>query len=196
MKNKTTDTKALVLAALLSALVVILQLMSLAARMTGLPFAISLALIPIVIGASVSGPKTGAWLGLVCAVVILLTDSAAFLSVNPGGTVVTVLLKGILAGYLSGVCYSALSKSNKTLAALAAALVCPIVNTGIFLLGCRIFFMETINGWAAAAGFAGNTAGYVVTAFIGVNFLIELAANLILSPVIVRLIKINSSNAY
>ena len=195
MKEKTVNTRALVLTALLSALVVILQILSLMARMAGIPFAISLALIPIVIGASVSGPKTGAWLGLICALVILVTDSAAFMAVNPGGTVVTVLLKGILAGYLSGACYKALSRSNKTVAAIAAAALCPIVNTGIFL-GCKIFFMDQINTWAEAAGFSGNTAGYMVTAFVGINFLIELAANLVLSPAIVHLINIRESKNY
>ncbi len=196
MKEKTVNTRALVLTALLSALVVILQILSLLARMAGIPFAISLALIPIVIGASVSGPKAGAWLGLICALVILVTDSAAFMAVNPGGTVVTVLLKGILAGYLSGACYKALSRSNKTVAAIAAAALCPIVNTGIFLLGCKIFFMDQINTWAEAAGFSGNTAGYMVTAFVGINFLIELAANLVLSPAIVHLINIRESKNY
>ena len=57
MEEKTVNTRALVLTALLSALVVILQILSLLARMAGIPFAISLALIPIVIGASVSGRK-------------------------------------------------------------------------------------------------------------------------------------------
>ena len=196
MEEKTVNTKALVLTALLSALVVILQILSLAARMAGIPFAISLALIPIVIGAAVSGPKTGAWLGFICALVILITDSAAFMAVNPGGTVVTVLLKGILAGYLSGACYRALARSNKTVAAISAAALCPIVNTGIFLLGCRVFFMDQINAWADAAGFSGNTAGYMVTAFVGINFLIELAANLVLSPAIVHLINIREAKNY
>lgn len=196
MQEKTLNTKALVLTALLSALVVVLQILSLAARMAGIPFAISLALIPIVIGASVNGPKAGAWLGFICALVILLTDSAAFMSVNPGGTVITVLLKGILAGYLSGACYVALSKVNKVLASFAAAALCPIVNTGIFLLGCKIFFMAKINEWAETAGFAGNTASYMVTAFVGINFIIELAANLVLSPAIVHLIKIKDSKTY
>ncbi len=195
MENKTVNTKALVLTALLAALVVILQLVSLASR-AALPFSVSLALVPIVVGASVSGPKTGAWLGFICALVILITDSAAFMAVNPGGTVATVLLKGVLAGYLSGACYRALSKHGKTLAALSAAALCPIVNTGIFLLGCKIFFMDQITSWADAAGFSGNTAGYMVTAFVGINFVIEFVANLILCPVIVRLIKINESSNY
>ena len=83
--------------------------------------------------------------------------------------------------------YSYVSRNNKYLAVLISAIVCPVVNTGIFLLGCRLFFFETITAWGAAAGFA-NAASYMFIGLAGTNFLIELATNLFLSPVIVRLI--------
>ena len=70
-----------------------------------------------------------------------------------------------------------------------SAIVCPVVNTGIFLLGCRVFFFDTINAWAAAAGY--ESAGkYMIIALVGVNFLIEMAINIVLSPTIVKLINI------
>ncbi len=80
-----------------------------------------------------------------------------------------------------------ISRNNRYFAVIVAAVVCPIVNTGVFLLGCKLFFMETIAGWGAAAGFQ-NVASYMFLGLAGVNFLIELATNLFLSPVIVRLI--------
>lgn len=55
-----------------------------------------------------------------------------FLAVNPGGTVVTVLLKGALAGLLAGAVYKAIEKKNKVVATIVAAIICPVVNTGIF----------------------------------------------------------------
>lgn len=85
--------------------------------------------------------------------------------------------------------YDFISRNNKYLAVLISAIVCPVVNTGIFLLGCKVFFMETIAQWGAAAGFA-NVASYMFIGLAGVNFLIELATNLFLSPVIVRLISL------
>lgn len=194
--KKSLSAKGLVLTALLSALVVILQLLSLAARAAGIPFAISLALIPIVIGAAAVGAKAGAWLGFICSVVVLLTDSAAFMAVNPAGTVITVVVKGIAAGLAAGLVFSALEHCNKTLAVAAAAVACPIVNTGLFLLGCRLFFMETIEGWASAAGFSGNTAGYMIFALVGINFIIELSVNVILSPIIMRLLNIKEKRSY
>ena len=79
---------------------------------------------------------------------------------------------------------------NKYLAVTVAAVVCPIVNTGIFLLGCVIFFMDTIRQWGAGAGFE-NVAKYLIVGMVGFNFLVELATNVILSPVAARLLSIS-----
>ena len=83
--------------------------------------------------------------------------------------------------------YKAFEKKNKYLATAAAAVTCPIVNTGIFLLGCLIFFMPTITGWAQGLGFE-STTKYMLTGFVGINFILEFAVNLLLCPIIVRLI--------
>ena len=65
----------------------------------------------------------------------------------------------------------------------------PIANTGIFLLGCLAFFMDTLAEWAVGLGFE-NVTVYIFTGLVGVNFLAELGANLLLSSVIVRIIDI------
>ena len=82
-----------------------------------------------------------------------------------------------------------LLEKNKTVAVFAAAAICPIVNTGVFLLGCLVFFLDTITGWAALYGFE-NVGAYMIFGLTGANFLIELGVNLVLAPVITRLIKI------
>ena len=77
MTNKKQQTQKLVLGAVLTALVVVLQLLGTFVRFG--PFAISLVLIPIVIGAATCGYKIGAWLGFVFGVVVLLSgDATAF----------------------------------------------------------------------------------------------------------------------
>ena len=83
--------------------------------------------------------------------------------------------------------YEYISRNNRYVAVIAAAVICPVVNTGVFLLGCVLFFMETVAGWGTAVGFE-NVASYMFLGLAGTNFLIELATNLLLSPVIVRLI--------
>ena len=185
--EKRISTRTLTGLALFTAIVVVLQLLGGFIHFG--PFSISLTLVPIVVGAALYGWQAGAWLGFVFSFVVLLNDSAAFLTVNAPATILVVLVKGIAAGACAGLVYRALAEKNEWLAVICAAIVCPVVNTGIFILGCELFFMPTISGWAEAAGFpsAGN---FLIYGMIGVNFLLELAINVILSPVILRLIKI------
>lgn len=188
--ERKKQTQVLVLGAILTALVVILQFMGSFIRFG--PFAISLVLIPIVIGAATCGVKIGTWLGFIFGVVVLISgDASAFLAVNVFGTIVTVLLKGAACGLAAGLIYKILEKYNRYLAVIAAAVVCPIVNTGVFLLGCVIFFMDTVAEWGAALGF-GGTLEYMFLGLVGGNFLFELASNIILSPVIVRVLNIKN----
>lgn len=193
MEKKTVSTRTLTGMALLTAVVVILQFLGAFVRFG--PFSISLVLIPIVVGAALYGPLAGAWFGFVFGLVVLLSgDAAAFLVVSPLGTILTVLLKGSLAGLCAGLVYKALSRSyakvrGVDLAVVAAAIVCPVVNTGVFLLGCLSFFMPTISEWAAGMGFE-SVGRYMIFGLVGGNFLFELLFNIILSPIIVRLIHI------
>ena len=192
MNNKRSmSTASLVFLAIMTALVVLLQVIGGGIKF-GM-FSISLVLVPIVLGASVGGPIAGAWLGFIFSIAVFLTgDAAAFLVVNVPGTIITVFAKGILAGLASGLLFKLLSKANKYVAVFTSTTICPIVNTGIFLIGCRLFFYETIAEWGAALGFE-SAAAYMFFGLAGLNFLIELATNLILSPVILRLLKIKKA---
>ena len=178
----------LVQIALITAIVVILQLIGAAIHFG--PFSVSLVLVPIVIGAILYGPIAGAWLGLVFGVVVLLSgDAGAFLTVNAIGTIITVIAKGTAAGWAAGAVFALLEKTNTWLAVICAAVIAPVVNTGLFLVGCRLFFMETITGWGQAAGFE-NVGKYMIFGLVGANFLFEMLFNIVLSPVILRLIRI------
>lgn len=172
----------------LTAIVIILQALALNIRFG--VFSITLVLVPIIVGAALYGYKAGAWLGLVFGTIVLLTgDAAPFLAVNAPGTVFTVLAKGILAGLIAGLVYTAAAKKNALLAAILAGIVAPVVNTGIFLIGCRLFFYDTIQGWASAAGFE-NAAAYMFVGLAGVNFLVELVINLALAAAVVQIVKV------
>ncbi len=193
--NKTLNKlqiHRLVLTGILAAVVAVLQVFSGSIHFG--PFSITLALIPIIVGGALCGPLSGAFLGLVMSVVVLINDAAAFLAVNPFGTVLTVLLKGTLAGLCSALVFRLLnsrsddvSPGKKALRVLISGIFCPIVNTGLFILGCFAFFMPTINGWAAAAGFDSGVK-YIIFGMIGINFLVEFATVTLFSPLIVRLI--------
>ena len=188
-KAKSFDTQKLVLLAMLTAIVFILQFIAIATRTVFPVFAISLVLIPIVIGAALIGVYAGLWLGLVFGTAVLLSgDAAAFLIVDPFATILVVLVKGSLAGLAAGIVYRLLFKKNKTVAVTISAIICPVINTGIFLIGVYIFFLPTISEWGLANGFV-NATEYIFISLIGVNFLFELGLNLVLSPVIVRLLQ-------
>ncbi len=179
-------TKNMVLAALLTAIVFVLQFVFAALMRAGI-FSFSLVLVPIVIGAALCGSKIGAWLGFVFGVAVLMSgDAAPFLAVNVPGTVITVLVKGTLCGYLSGLVYELFQKRAKTFSVFAAAIVCPLVNTGVFLIGCLLFFMDTVTAWAGSA----SVAHYMIFGLVGINFIFELVSNLVLSPLIIRLLNI------
>lgn len=170
---------------ILTAIVIVLQ--AIGATIKFGPFSITLVLLPIVIGAALIHPLAGGWLGFVFSIVVLVTDAGSFLAVNVIGTVVTVILKGTLAGIAAGYVYRLLAKRNTFAATIAASAVAPIVNTGIFIIGCYLFFLPTISSWAADIGFT-NATEFIFIGMIGANFLLEFAVNLVLSPTITFLI--------
>jgi uncharacterized membrane protein len=185
--TRRTNTRKLVLLALLTAIVVVLQVLAVALPIR--PFTLTLVLAPIVIGAALVNTMAGVWLGFVFGLVVLLTGNAElFMVVNPAATIAVVILKGALAGLASGVVYRLLAGKNRTVAVIAAAIACPVVNTGIFLLGSYAFFLPTITGWGEAAGFK-SAAAFIFLSMIGVNFILEFGLDIVLSPAIVRLIQ-------
>ena len=183
-------TEKLVMMALFTALTAVLSYFGGFIKIGGLA-SISLTLIPVVLGSALCGAKAGAWLGAVSGAIFFLTADAAFwFGLSIPGTVITVMVKGIMAGLLAGVVYKLLEKYNRYVAVLVSAVVCPIVNTGIFLLGCLIFFMDTVRGGASGEGM--GVFGYLIVAFVGLNFVFELIVNIILSPAILRIINLRN----
>lgn len=120
---------------LLAAIVAVLQFVGNAIRFG--PFSVSLVLIPLVLGAALYGWGMGCWLGLVFGAVVLLSgDTGLFLAADPGGAIVTVLSEGIACGAAAGLCCRWLPPRYPRLSILLSALAAPLVNTGVFLLGC------------------------------------------------------------
>ena len=187
--NNTAKVENLVMAALMTALVVVFQCIATYTTFFG-PFSTAIGLIPIVIGAILCGPIIGGWLGLVFGIVVIATGGAnLFFAFHIFGTVVTVLVKGIACGVAAGIVYKLLERFNKIVALVVAALVCPMDNTGIFLLGSVIFFRPFADAIAEMLGLA--VSGFAVFAALAFgNFLFELGMSAVLSPVMVRIIDV------
>ncbi|MCL2049177.1 MAG: ECF transporter S component [Defluviitaleaceae bacterium] len=188
--NTSINTHKLVLLGVLTAIVLVLQVMAVTLRPAFPIFTITTVLIPITIGAALCGVYAGAWLGLVFGFAVLISgDAAPFMSVTVLGTILTVLAKGALAGLAAALVYKLVAKKNKIVAAIAAAIVCPVVNTGVFVIGAYLFFMPTLAEWAASDSSFANAAEYLFIGMIGFNFLIEMGINISFCPVITRLIE-------
>ncbi len=190
-QKKKMSTEMLVTGALMTALVILFQLLATYTTFFG-PFSTAIGLVPIAIGSILCGPAVGAWLGFVFAIVVFATGGAnLFLAVDVPGTIVTVLSKGVLCGLVSGFTYKALSKFNSTIAAFSAAIVCPVVNTGVFLLGCFVFFMDDAAKIAEAIKSPATGTALFIALALG-NFLFELGLNTVLSPVVVKILNVRN----
>lgn len=153
-------------------------------------FSISLVLAPIIVGAALYGIGAGAWLGLIFGIAVLVTgDAALFLGINPVGTVITVLVKGAVAGIMAGLVYKLIAKKSSLAGAIVAGITAPVCNTGVFLIGCRLFFFDWVKETALASGMK-NAVEFMFVGLVGTNFLIELAINLVLATTIVKIIEI------
>ena len=182
--------KRMVGIASLAAVVVVLQLIANYIPGPG-GVSITLALIPLVIGAIIYGPTGGAILGVIMGGIILTAPStASFLNVRPFITVVLCLVKTGVAGLVSGLVFNLLKKHNFTVAVVTASILVPILNTGIFSIGCMLFYMETLAEWAGGS----NAITFLFLTMIGINFIVEFIINSVLSPTVLYIVKIVSRN--
>lgn len=190
-KNKLDNkTYRMVGLGILTAIIIVLQVI--ATYFPTKPFSITLALIPIVIGAAVYGYFAGAYLGAVFSAVVIIMcitgqDAGGFMvwQANPVMCVVLCMLKGSAAGFLAGLLYNALSKVNTILGTVAAAIIAPIANTGIFIIGLLLFFRDTLAAWAGGT----DIVFWALFVMAGWNFVTELVVNIVLIPVIIRILK-------
>lgn len=170
--------------ALLMALVIVLQFVGSMIPPVG-GFSISLVLIPIVLGAAVYGPKAGALLGATFGVIVTINcitgadlGGAMVFQANPVLCILVVLGKGTLAGLASGLVYKLLRYWNGYVAMILAAVICPIVNTGVFIACMMTFFTDVLAAWAGG----GEIIAYVLSGLVLCNFVPELIINVIFSP--------------
>ena len=192
MKNHE-KIKQLTTLALLTAIVVVLQLVGSSFRIGPIPF--SLVLVPIVVGAIVLGPGAGAILGTVFGVIVLWGGiggvdvfTGTLWAVSPFWTALTCLAKGALCGAVAGWVYHALEE-KVTVGCIAAAVVCPIVNTGVFALSMLTVLHNGLVRCTEQFEWAGEAVTFLFVGVIGVNFFVELGINAVLSAAIARIVK-------
>ena len=171
-------------------IIIVLQLVSTFIKFG--PFSITLAMIPIVVGAAVYGAGAGAYLGGVFSVVVLICcvtgadpGGAVVWNANPFLCIVVCMAKGIAAGLAAGLVYRLIAPKSVLGGTVVAAVLSPIVNTGIFYLGLALFFRPVLLSWTGETDVLYN----IIVGLLGVNFLVELGVNVVLSPIVVRILK-------
>lgn len=196
--NESTKTSMLAGVSILCALTIILQVLSGIIKIG--QFSITLALVPIIIASLLYGPAQGAIVGFVLGIVVLYyvltgVDVGGHLmfEYNPIVTIIICLTKTSLAGFVSGLVYKHLSKSHKGLGTVIfSSMLCPIVNTGAFVIMLLGAFSKLVYTWANAVGIT-SVITYVLTVLLGINFVIELGINIVVAPSVYKIVKIISN---
>ena len=195
MNNKFFTAKNVALLGVLIALAVVLQIFASGISIFGITM--NFSLIPIALAGIMMGWIGGGIIGLVCGLVVFITaavmgqePATSFLfQVNPAILSLTCIGKTTVAGIVCGLLYKLISKKNEFIAVCVSAIVIPIINTGIYMLG-----MVLMKGAVAQfLGLTQSSAGVVFTAVFGliwINFLIEMAINVVFVPIINRVMKV------
>lgn len=191
MNKEHSNTQRLAVLAVLTAIVIILQV---AVVIPLGPFTVTLTMLPIIIGAILYGPMGGAILGAAFGIVVSIqvvtgaagAFSTAMLEFQPAATILVCLLKGIAAGAAAGAFFRLFRRRSFYLGVVMAAVIAPVINTGIFSIACLTIFRSLIEN---ALGTSGNLLFVFLTTFIGLNFLVEFGVNVALTPVVMRILR-------
>lgn len=163
---------------------------------------LSFVLVPIVLAGLLYGPLEGGILGVAFGIVVLIQAisgvdqfTLALLQEQPFWTVMLCLVKGAAAGVGAGFAYKWVGAKNKHAGVFSAAAAAPILNTGLFILGALCFLQEALAASPDKTGYTGGSIiYYLVIVIAGVNFLVELAINLIFAPSLYRVVNIIEKN--
>ncbi len=182
MKKGFFSAKNVTALAILLALVIVLQ--AFGGSFTIGAITLNFTLIPIVLGAIVLGAWSGAFLGFASGVVVLIQVIIApggfyfiIWSHSPIVTTLICLVKTTVAGWVAGFLFRLIQKKNGLVAVFVAAGVVPVINTGLFILGCMAMW-NTI----ALAAEGVNVFKYIIVGLVTFNFFVELAVNLLVAP--------------
>lgn len=194
-ERKFFTTRNITYLAVLSALVIVFQMISSFVPISE-GVSLNLTLVPIVLGGIIIGFFGGAFLGLLFAIIVVImsiampTGMMPLIISNTGALVFFVfstLIRGFVAGIVPALIFKLIAKKNAHVATFVAAALAPITNTAIFILSTLVIF-------GMIPGLVDMTAleffKYLVITVSGINFLIELAINMILSPAIFTVVRV------
>ena len=171
------NNKKFSIISIFTALIIILQLLSTYINFGGFP--ITLTLVPIIVAGAVLGPQIGTLMGLVFGTVVSIMvilgldqSGAIMFASHPIITVLTCVIKGMLAGLIGAIAYKKID--NKKTAIIISSIITPIINTATLYISLILFFDSSFAA--------------MVAAFMSINFIIELIINVLLAPGLLNVI--------
>ena len=188
MAKATEKTRKLVQMAILIAIMLIMAFTPLGYLKVGM-IEISFMTIPVVIGAILLGPAAGATFGGVFGLTSFIqcfgmsAFGAALLSINPVLTFLVCMVPRILMGYLTGVIFQVLHRTDKTkiLSFAVSSLSGAVLNT-IFFVGLLMLLFGSSDYIMGMRG--GMSLLSFLAAFVGVNGVVEAIVAFILGTAI------------
>lgn len=194
------SAKNVALLGILIALVIVLQLFASAIPMFGVT--LNFSLIPIALAGILLGALGGTIVGFVCGFVVWITmavlgqefSTATMFQAQPVILTLMCIGKTTLAGLVGGLIFKPLSKRNLLVAVCVVALVIPVINTGVYMIG--ITLMKEVVAFQVL-GLSSSSASLVFTAvfaIIWINFVLEMVINVIFIPLLHRVIRVIDKN--
>ena len=188
MAKATEKTRRLVQMSILIAIMLILAFTPLGYLKVG-AIDITFMTIPVVVGAILLGPASGAVLGGVFGLTSFIqcfgmsAFGEALLNINPFLTFLVCMVPRVLMGYLSGVIFQLLHRGGKTkiLSFAVSSLSGAVLNTVFFVTMLMLLFgssdyMMSMRGGMGLLSF--------LAAFVGINGLVEAIVAFILGTAI------------
>lgn len=178
----------LVITSVLAALVVVLQIFASGLHIGAVTF--SFVLVPIVLGSIIVGPYCGLFLGEIFGLITLfagITGADPFTNVlwnnAPLRTAIICIVKAGAAGFVPGLIYQMImkGKNRSLIASLLASASAPVLNTGLFVL-ISMSLSDVLQKNFAPEGV--STFYFLVILCAGINFLVEFATTIIITPTI------------
>lgn len=188
-KERYFTAKNITYFAILLALVIVLQMFGAAFKIGGT--SLNFVLVPVVLCGMILGSYSACLLGFISGLIIYLQGvfgadafTAILINDHPVITAIVCLGKGAMCGLVAGFVYKLIAKKNSFAASFVASALCPTVNTALFIIGA-LFMSDTISTNFLESG--ETVIYFLVIVCAGINYLVELAINLICAPAVLKI---------
>ena len=185
-KVKTEKSKKrIVLALILIALVIAIECVVQYFKIAIIVVPLSLALVPIIVGAATFGPLFGAFIGLLYGIIFFDFHLETFLYEMHHLFILGILLKGVIVGLVSGLIYKRIAKKKPLLASIISSAVSTILNGVMLIIGYVVLIASLATSNESLAEHMANLS--YVSAMSLPGIMLELVICVLLCPILIAI---------